>query len=281
MLTLEAPGASAAIDAAHGGRVASLRVGGRELLLGPSGPADDSIRWGCYLMAPWPGRLADGRLAWAGQTSQLRRTHGRHAIHGLVAAVPWTVETADRASVAMSVALDRDGWPFGGTVHQAIRLESGRLVLHAAIRADVPMPAALGWHPWFLRHGAVAVRVRGDRVLELRDMLPTGRSVPATGKLDLRDGPALGRRRLDDVYVGVEPPIEITWPDLTLRLETAPWLSTVVVHTPARGLCIEPQTAWPNALGSPPAGASDPRGARVLGAGESLEATLTFSWRAP
>jgi len=278
VLELQTPGATASIDEAHGGRLASLCVDGRELLVGPSGPDDASIGWGCFLMAPWPGRLAGGRLAWGDRTIQLRRTHGRHAIHGLVAGVPWTVEAANPASATMAVGLDRDGWPFGGSVRQRIMLEPGRLTLEAEIHADGPMPAALGWHPWFHRRGAVSVRVDGDNALELRGMIPTGRVVPVAGTLDLRGGPILGRRRLDDVYVGVRPPIEITWPDLTLRLETAPWLSTVVVYTPADAFCVEPQTAWPDALGSRAAGASEPCGARALGGGESLRATLAFTW---
>lgn len=277
MLELEAGDAFATIDEAHGGRLASLQVGGRELLVGPGSADDSSITWGCYLMAPWPGRLADGRLRWRGRTIQLRRTHGRHAIHGLVAGVPWTVERVDGSSAELSVSLDRDGWPFGGAVRQRIRLAPNRLVLEAEIRADAPMPAALGWHPWFQRRGAAAVRVDGDSILESRGMIPTGRLLPAERRFDLRRGPLIGRRRLDHVFVGVRPPVEIRWPDLAVRLETSPWLSTVVVYTPPGAICLEPLSAWPNALALDPA-AARAAGVVVLAAGETLRATLTFSW---
>jgi aldose 1-epimerase len=278
VLKLDAGDVSTSIDDARGGRLASLRIGGRELLVGPSGPDDSSITWGCYLMAPWPGRLADGRLRWGDGTIQLRRTHGRHAIHGLVSGVPWTVDAVDAASAELSVSLDRDGWPFGGLVRQRIRLEPDRLVLEAEIHADAPMPAALGWHPWFRRREAPRVRVDGDTVLEARRMIPTGRLLPVEGLLDLRAGPALGRVRLDHTYVGVRAPLEIAWPDLTLRLETEPWLSTVVVYTPSGAVCVEPQTAWPNALGLD-AKAALAAGGVVLAAGASLRASLALSWR--
>ncbi|MEO8272540.1 MAG: aldose 1-epimerase [Chloroflexota bacterium] len=276
-LRLEAPGVTAAVDARRGGRIASLRVGGRELLVGPSGAGDDSIRWGCYLMAPWPGRLAGGRLRWRDRWWQLDRTHGRNAIHGVTSSAPWTVEQSDLASATLSISLDRGGWPFRGSVVQHIRLEPGRLVLEAEIHAYEAMPAALGWHPWFLRRGEVAVRVDADRVLELRHMLPTGATRPVHGRLDLRAGPALGRRRLDDVYLDARPPIEVRWPDLTLRLETEPWLPTVVVYSPAGAICVEPQTAWPNALGLE-APAARSAGAVDLARGESLRAALMLSW---
>jgi aldose 1-epimerase len=280
LLNLEAPGVTASIDEARGGRLASLRVEGRELLVGPAGPDDSSIRWGCYLMAPWPGRLDGGRLRWRGRTWQLERTHGRHAIHGLTVAAPWEVDRAGATEAALSISLDRRGWPFCGTVRQRTRLEPGRLVLEAEIRAGAAMPAALGWHPWFRRRGDVAVRVDADRVLEMRQMLPTGETRPVAGRFDLRGGPILGRRRLDDVYLGARSPVEIAWPDLKLRLETDPWLSTVVVYSPPEAFCVEPQTAWPNALGldSPAARAA---GAVALEPGETLRATLAFAWDAP
>ncbi|HEX8025738.1 MAG TPA: hypothetical protein VF484_06015, partial [Candidatus Limnocylindrales bacterium] len=82
------------VDPEHGGRLASLVVGGRERLIGPPDPADGSVRWGSFLMAPWPGRLASGRLRWRGRTIQLERTFGRHAIHGLVHGRPGTVTAA-------------------------------------------------------------------------------------------------------------------------------------------------------------------------------------------
>ena len=269
MIELAAEGVTASIDQAHGGRLASLRIDGTELLVGPWDEADASIRWGCYLMAPWPGRLADAHLDWRGTRIQLERTHGRHAIHGLVTGVDWSVERVEAATAELSVSLDRGGWPFGGLVRQRFRLEPGRLVIDAAIVVGrAAMPAALGWHPWFLRRGDPSLRADGDHVLEARGMIPTGRLVPVAGKLDLRSSPSLGRRRLDDAYIGVRPPLEIAWPDLGLRLETEPWLSTVVVYTPSGAVCVEPQTAWPN-LG---------QGARILEAGESLDASLTLAW---
>lgn len=268
VVRLELGDALVAVDPARGGRLTSLRLAGRELLLGPPNATDTSIRWGCFLMAPWAGRLAGGRLHWQGRTYQLRRTHGRHAIHGLVASVPWTVDRSDRESVELSVSLDRDGWPFGGSVRQRVRLEPGRLVLEAEIRADATMPAAIGWHPWFVPREEAAVRVDGDAILEAASMIPTGRLLAATDVLDLRGGRALGRRRLDHAYVGVRPPLEIAWPDLTLRLRTEPWMSTVVVHTPRSGICVEPQSAWPD-LGA---------GTTRLEAGDVLSARLTLEW---
>lgn len=280
MIELAAGAARATIDPARGGRVASLRVGDRELLVGPPDAADTSIRWGCFLMAPWPGRLADGRLRWRGRTHQLRRTHGRHAIHGLAWAAAWTVERATGDAADLSIDLgSRDGWPFGGVVRQSHRLEPDALTLEAAIVADRPMPAALGWHPWFQRGiPDPSLRVHARGVLERRAMLPTGRILPLTSRTDLRAGPILGRRRLDDAFTGATSPAVLRWPDLELRVEFEGSCDTVVLYTPWNAVCIEPQTAWPDALGLPDERAAA-AGRRDLEAGETLRATLRIAWR--
>ena len=57
---LENDVARVVVDLEHGGRLASLRVFGRELLVGPPedpGAADQLIHWGCYPMAPYAGRV--------------------------------------------------------------------------------------------------------------------------------------------------------------------------------------------------------------------------------
>jgi aldose 1-epimerase len=277
VIELRSGNAFAAIDPERGGRLSSLCIGDRELLVGPPDDADRSIRWGCYLMAPWPGRLAHGRFPWEGRTIQVPKTHGRHAIHGLVWNRPWRVEAAEDATATLSCELPRDSWPMGGLVRQVLTLTPDSLRQDATIEAGDAMPAALGWHPWFRRNEGVALRVDATDYLETRGMLPTGRSLAAAGKMDLRGGPLLGRRRIDDTYVGVKSPLVVEWPDLSVRLETSPWLSTVVVYTPWNAVCIEPQSAIPNVLALPPEQARA-AGVQMLAAGAAMHGTLMIEW---
>ena len=58
MIELRDGPAALTIDPDHGGRLASLTVAGRELLV-PHSAGVSAIGWGCYLMVPWPGRLRD------------------------------------------------------------------------------------------------------------------------------------------------------------------------------------------------------------------------------
>ena len=58
---------------------------------------------------------------------------------------------------------------------------------------------------------------------------------------------------------------------------TADIFSSLVVYTPATAVCVEPQTAWPDALGDRLAGRPE-TGRRVIGPGEALRATMTLRW---
>ena len=281
MIELSAGDAAVAIDLSRGGRLASLAVGGRELLLGPPSEEDRSIRWGLFLMAPWAGRLAGGCLSLDGRTVQLPRTHGRHAIHGLLWDRPWrlaTRETGPGRALAMLTCDLPPTWPPGGRVEQRLSLTPGSLTLDAELTAGGRMPAAMGWHPWFRRDGPVRVGLEAPATLETVRMIPTGRVVPVARRTDLRAGAELGRRRLDHTYVEARSPVEISWADIALTVAFEPSPSPVVVHTPAGAFCIEPQTAWPDAA-SRPAGEAERAGLRWLDAGERLRARMRLAWR--
>jgi aldose 1-epimerase len=275
-LELRAGPSRVAIDPGRGGRLASWAVGGEELLVGPPDEDDSSIHWGCFVMAPWPGRLANGRFEWAGRTVQLRRTHGRHAIHGLTWNRAWAVDAASATSATLSIELPRDEWPMGGRVRQRVQLSPQALLLEAEIEADDPMPAALGWHPWFRRRGDPRLRVDAATYEVTEGMVPTGAAAKALGSADLRAGPRLGRRRLDLAYLGARSPAVVTWPDLELRIAFEPAPAPLVVYTPPGSFCVEPLTAPPNALALPPR-ERESVGARELGPGGRLTASMTLS----
>ena len=119
MIELASGRARLAIDADRGGRIASWSIGGRELLIGPPAPDDRSIRWGCFLMAPWAGRLADGRFrSEDGRLLQVPRTHGRHAIHGLLWNRAWTVAEAGPGRALLTCDVPADLWPPGFAVRR-------------------------------------------------------------------------------------------------------------------------------------------------------------------
>jgi aldose 1-epimerase len=231
-------------------------------------------------MLPWAGRMRDGRLAWRGTTVELPRNFFGHAIHGTGFDRTWDVVAADERSVELALRLGPSPrWPFAGEARQVVRLASDAIECRIEIRAGDAMPAAAGWHPWFRRFDEepVSVAVPGDATLETRpDLIPTGVRQPVDGPTDLRAGPVLGNRRLDHAFVDVAGPSVVRWIDLELAIEAEP-LRCVVVYTPADAFCVEPQTAWPDAIRL--AGEGLDTGLVALEPGQALLAEMRWSWR--
>ena len=276
-------GIVARIDAADGGRIVSLIIDGVERLL-PKARArarEPALYWGCYPMVPWAGRLSHGRIPTSDGEVRLEANLAPSAIHGLGFDKPWDILERSETAVTMRCELRGLGWPFGGNAVQTLRMGADKLELELEVGGYAQAgPAGLGWHPWFTRppSGDIELRVDASEVLVLdADLAPTGEVRPVTSREDLRSGPRLGDRRLDHVYVRTKSPVLVRWPDLEMRIEYDESLRTVVVHTPPEGVCVEPQTMWPNAPVLAAAGVSA-TGMRTLAPGDSLSATETWTW---
>lgn len=235
------------------GRITSWVAGGAErLVTSPPDGTAAQFQWGCFVMAPWVGRIRDARFPWRSEMARLAPRLQGHAIHGLVMDRTWEVTASTANTATLAVRLDDGPWPFTGVeVTHVVRLGAGRLDLQLAVQAGpAPIPVTIGWHPCFARPAAgdVAVEVHADHVLDTDDdNVPTGRVLPVAGPTDLRAGPALGDRRLDTTYVEVGGPVRVTWDDLDLTMDDH-GLPTFVVFTPAHEFCVEPQSGWPDAV---------------------------------
>lgn len=260
-MTLSVLGAEAQLDPAAGGRIASLRIDGLEVLVtGGGGP----LEWGAYPMVPWAGRLREGRLTFEGTTYQFPLTMPPHAIHGTTWDTRWDVVEIEPDDATLSTTLGLP-WPFGGRAVHRVELEPdglrATLEVHAAER---PMPAIVGWHPWFRRRlsrgGAVEIDLHAGGMLERgADGLPTGRVVPPP------PGP------WDDTFIDLAAPPTVRWPgalEVTIRSGAESW---VVYTERAEGVCIEPQTGPPNGL--------ETGTFALVAPGRPLVATMTLAWR--
>jgi len=271
------------IDPAAGGRIVSLVIAGIERML-PKAHArarEPALYWGCYPMVPWAGRLSRGRIPTPDGEVRLEANLPPSAIHGLSFDREWEIVERTETRVTMRCELRGLGWPFGGHALQTLRMRANGLELELWVGGYTKAgPAGLGWHPWFTRppSGDLSLRVDGSEVLVVdADLVPTGEVRNVTPIEDLRSGPPLGDRRLDHVYVRTNGPAIVRWPDLELRIEYDESLRTVVVHTPPEGVCVEPQTMWPNAPLLAAAGVSD-TGMRTLQPGENLTAAEAWTW---
>ncbi len=260
-MLLEAGAARATIDPERGGRLASLRVDGLELLVGETEVGGEPTLWGCYPMVPWAGRVRDGRFTFQGREHTLPREAPPHAIHGVGHRTAWE-ETGPA-----SLRLDLDGrWPFGGVVTQELELSDDALQLTMVVTAgDRAMPVVAGWHPCFrtrLDRGGPARLAITPTLMWERDAtgIPTGRQVPVPAP------------PWDDAFSDLRPEPRITWPgavELALGSTCPVW---VVYDQDPRLLCVEPQTDAPDAFNREPT---------VLAPGGRLTLAFTIGWSLP
>jgi aldose 1-epimerase len=270
------------IDTELGGRLSSLVIAGRERLMqeGSTDIVEPALATGSYVLAPFVGRLSNGLVEWNGRSATLPLNHGRHAIHGSVFDVPWSVVSGDESSVVLGYRFDPARWPFAGTMSQRYAMKPGSLTIEAEITAEEPMPAAIAWHPWFRRDSDMSLMVQSGHVLALdHELIPSGKQVAVDDRRDLRKLTAVGDRALDDVYVAPSTPSVICWSDLELRMDFSAPITTFVVYTNPKAICLEPMTAWPDAVRLSQEGVTE-TGLTSLEPGQSLKASTDWVWKA-
>ncbi len=251
--------ANAIIQPEAGGRLASLIIDGVEILVTE---AEKITRWGSFPMVPWCGRLGYGRFDLDGTVHEFPLTSGAHANHGTALRAQWNVDTQTESNCTIRTALD-DPWPFGGSVEQIFTLTEQSLHMEMTVTAgDQPMPAQLGWHPWYRRQldrgEPLSITFAANKMYEVDDeQLPTGNLVtPPPGPWD-------------DTFVDVTQQPVLTWGTaLTLSL-TSDLDHWVVFDQKDHAVAIEPQTGAPNDLNRAP---------QILAPGERLSGWMNLAW---
>jgi aldose 1-epimerase len=253
-----------------GSRLASVRYRGHELLVTEDA---STFGWGSYVMAPFAGRIGRGQFTFRGVDYELPANMGDHAIHGTVYESQWTVQVRTAESVLLACDLG-DLWPFRGQVSHSVSVseQGDASVLTQTIEVeaiDGPMPAWAGWHPWWSRtpggaSDAAALTLSADWSNALkyeRDAahLPTGRLVD------------VGTSPWDDCFVGVED-VKLSWPGLVEISLTTDARSLVIYDEPGHAICVEPQSAPPDAVNLDP-------GSAVTWPGSPVTVSAIWSFR--
>jgi aldose 1-epimerase len=257
-VTLTAGDAEVTVQPGNGCRIGSLRIGGVELLR-------QGQKYGSFPMAPWCGRIRDGRFRDGAVVHQMPLNSPPHAIHGFARDAEWRTARVSDTEAVFTYDL-ADPWPHPGRVTQIVELAEESLTLRLGIETyGDSFPAQAGWHPWFnrsLEGGGGPVRIDFTPAWQEErgaDHLPTGR------RIDPEPGPR------DDCFGmpdGVD--VTLTWPE---RLEvnvTSREQWVVVYDEQEAAVCVEPQTGPPDGLNTAP---------RLVTPIEPLETSTTWTWR--
>jgi len=258
-MQLTAEGCAATFDPADGGRLTSFRIGDHELLVAHG---HDVFHSGSFVMAPWVGRLRDARLNYGGARYPFTANSGPHALHGLVTDRPWQVTGDGELSIELG-----DPWPWPCRVVQRTELSAGRATFRIEVYARVEMPAAVGWHPWFVRRLA-ATPASAELELEVQPGLMWAND--ATG-LPSGELTAPAPRPWDYCFRDLRADPVVRWPgklELTVSSDCEDW---IIYDREDAGVCVEPWTAPPNSLNMP--------NPRIVTPDAPLVAIMTWTWR--
>ncbi len=300
-IELRADAIAADVDHALGAGLASLRV------RTPAGPWADVLRpapprttWfndlACYVLAPWSNRIRGGRFRFRGREVTLRPDWpDGTAIHGAVKDRPFRI--LDRAPMSARLRLESAEhaainwpWPFACEVRYELRPGVLRADLRLHNRADEPVPAGLGFHPYFAAgpaaFGPVSTAVLTGGRYPCEHMLPTGPARADDLSRSLAAGLAPIGTPMDDAFAPPPPgapPARVAWagPDHTLvaTLAASPDLGHRVIFSRGTLLCVEPVSMVNDGFNLADAGMQG-TGVRVLAPGEHWDAwwELRVAW---
>jgi len=252
-LTLRSDDLEIVILPGVGARLHRIRAFGEDLLRTPDDTRThlaEPFSWGAYPMAPWCNRAPAEPTAVAGEAVRLAANFDDGtAIHGLVAAAPWTA--TDDGSLRVTAGGNGWVWPHEVAFVPTVGGPTIELDYRLTNLAQTPMPAGIGLHPWF--RAPVEVVLPADAVYATNSG-SAAEPEPVSGVLDLRRlaAPSTG---LDGTWTRLrEPGIELYWPELGIRarLEMASSGATrcVALASPTSidAVAIEPQTHGPDPL---------------------------------
>ncbi|MDI5929782.1 aldose 1-epimerase [Rhizobium leguminosarum] len=258
-----------------GGRLLELSTReGLDVLVPTSPHSFDVTAWpkaGAYPLIPYHNRISEACITVGDQRIALA-SHplaSPHTLHGPGHTRPWLLSShaASALSLTMDYAADED-WPWDFRAVQTYRLADNELKLSLSLEnlSQAPMPAGLGWHPYF--YSTEPVQTDAKAVwLHRGDYLPTGERRAVIGEHTESSKPT---RYLE------------SWSEARIRLtgggtalvSASTELGFLVVHRgDAHHICVEPVSHVPDAWNMRFDRAAT--GARILGAGERLEGSIS------
>jgi aldose 1-epimerase len=233
-------------------------------------------RAAAFPLVPYSNRIRAGRFSFRGRAvvEPLNRPPGRHAIHGPGWQARWHPTDVRTAEARLEYRHPAGAWPWAYHAIQRFTLAPARLTVELSLtnQSAAPMPAGIGWHPYFprTRRATISADVRAMWLTD-EEQLPTELVAPPARPF--------GRGR-DNCFVGWSRRAAIDWPELGARLvmRAEPPLDYLVVFTPARRgfFCVEPVSHVTDAFNLAEAGRDD-SGTLVLEPGETLRTAVVLT----
>lgn len=286
MIALEAHGWRARLAPQFGASLTTLDwrgpAGAWHPVLAPLADPAAGLTAGCFVMAPFANRIADGRFSFMGRAYHIpvNRPAEGMAIHGRARERAWQVVAAGEDHALLSLHLDEPDFPwcFDLTQHTTLTPAGVRVALTITNRGPKPMPFGLGLHPWFPKAADTTLHFTAA-TLHRRDA--RGLPLPQTEAHPEFAAPARPLAQLPwlDGCAGDWSPREacITGGGIALTLRASGALKHLQVYVPDDRpvFCAEPVSHLPDAINRPELGAD--AAMTPLALGESLSGAMILS----
>ncbi len=280
LLRLHSADTSLAISPQHGGGIVSFEAFGEQILAPAPDPIKASTDPSAFVLLPYCNRIAHGSAQFAGRSIRLTPpfTGERHALHGEGWVAEWEIESSTSASAELSFCHKPcDGkWPWSFNATQHYELTGNRLAHRLRIQnisAD-PMPAGLGFHPYFplgpdyhFEANVDGIWKAGENLLPVERIKVQRQEFWPGGKLRRGEG-------LDNCFTGWDGKLTIKREEIHVTLIASKELGLLHIYAPegADFFCAEPVSHMPDALNQ---GGGEHQ-MRTLLPGDCLEASITY-----
>lgn len=255
------------LDPGCGGSVRSLRWLGRPIFREQLLPG--VLESASFAMVPFCNRIAGNHFIFGSRSVRLTPNHptqpGEPVLHGFGWTRAWSVDSVEAAAARLVLDFEHRNWPWPFQAVQEFALTAGGIDMRLSLEnlADEPMPAGLGFHPFFLRHGDTIFHG-----LHASERQADGSFLSREGPVDWWHGRPVGERIVDTTYTRRVGELTIAWPAAGVGLSIRPCgdLPHTHVYVP-RGtsfFCVEPVSHLPDAVNAAAPGAR----MRVLAPGE-------------
>ncbi|WP_226699341.1 aldose 1-epimerase [Qipengyuania gaetbuli] len=262
----------------RGGSIAGLSWHGLDILRPAAG--EGVLDSSCFPLVPFSNRITGSRFAFAGREIRLEPNHpaavGEPVLHGFGWLAAWSVAelSQDRAVLVHENAGGAWPWPYRASAGFVLDKEGLLTSLDLENLSADPMPAGLGFHPYFPRTGQTIYRGLHRGEWEVGpDCLPRDLRQRQEAA-DWWDGRPVASREVDTVYTGRQGPLEIEWPERALRavIDPSEDLGFTTVYVPAGEgfFCVEPVSHATDVFNNP----VPENGMRILQAGERWRVSM-------
>jgi len=244
----------------------------------------DVSQTACFPLLPFSNRIDQGRFRWRESNIELPANFPPepHAIHGQGWQSEWSVSEQATDRVLMMMHHEKDNWPWEYEARQEILIDGEALIIILSIEngSREPMPAGIGFHPFFPRTEKTTLKADVKAIhLNGEDGLPVKAQARHQALTALRAGDRLVDG-LDNVFEGWGSSATICWHDRgrSLQLTADSHLNYLVIYTPERKdcFCVEPVSHVNGAFGCVSAHRACRAGVVELKQGEEVRSRVTF-----